>query len=71
VRLELDVVEQRYRAVLEVLAERAPVIEVPRGYGVPRQTVSEWLRWYAADGGLAERADRSSRPVDARIRWSR
>jgi transposase InsO family protein len=61
--VELGVVEQRYRAVLEVLQEGAPVIEVARRYGVARQTVHEWLARYASDGGLAGLADRSSRPV--------
>ena len=61
--VELGVVEQRYRAVLEVLEEGTPVIEVARRYGVARQTVHEWLARYASDGGLAGLADRSSRPV--------
>jgi transposase InsO family protein len=63
VLVELGVVEQRYRAVLEVLEEGAPVIEVARRYGVARQTVHEWLARYASGGGLAGLADRSSRPV--------
>jgi transposase InsO family protein len=61
VLVELDVVEQRYRAVLEVL-DGAPVVQVARRYGVTRQTVHEWLRRYARDGGLGGLADRSSRP---------
>ena len=61
--VELGVVEQRYRAVLEVLEEGAPVAEVARRYGVARQTVHEWLARYAGGGGLAGLADRSSRPV--------
>jgi leucine-zipper of insertion element IS481 len=55
------VVEQRYRAVLEVLEEGASVTEVARRHGVTRQTVHEWLARYSA-GGLAGLADRSSRP---------
>jgi len=43
VLVELNVVEQRYRAVLEVL-EGASVIEVARRNGVTRQTVHEWRR---------------------------
>jgi transposase len=62
VLVELGVVEQRYRAVLEVLEEGAPVTEVARRYGVARQTVHEWLARYAA-GGLGALADRSSRPA--------
>ena len=57
---ELGVVEQRYRAVLEVVEEGLPVTEVARRHGVARQTVHEWLARYAA-GGLAGLADRSSR----------
>jgi transposase len=53
--------EQRYRAVLEVLEEGTPVTEVARRYGVARQTVHEWLARYAG-GGLGGLADRSSRP---------
>ena len=41
VLVELGVVEQRYRAVLEVLEDGAPVTEVARRYGVARQTVHE------------------------------
>ena len=62
VLVELNVVEQRYRAVLEVL-EGASVIEVARRDGVTRQTVHEWLRRYAGEGGLGALADRSSRPA--------
>lgn len=59
--VELAVVEQRYRAVLEVL-DGASVTDVAVRYGVVRQTVHEWLRRYAGDGGLSGLADRSSRP---------
>jgi transposase InsO family protein len=62
VLVELGVVEQRYRAVLEVLEEGLPVTEVARRHGVARQTVHEWLARYAA-GGLGGLADRSSRPA--------
>jgi len=62
VLVELGVVEQRYRAVLEVL-DGASVTEVARRYGVARQTVHGWLRRYARDGGLGGLADRSSRPA--------
>jgi transposase InsO family protein len=62
VLVELGVVEQRYRAVLEVLEDGAPVAEVARRYGVARQTVHEWLRRYASEGGIGALADRSSRP---------
>jgi len=62
VLMELGVVEQRYRAVLEVLDEGSSVTDVARRYGVARQTVHEWLRRYASQGGLGGLADRSSRP---------
>jgi transposase InsO family protein len=61
VLVELGVVEQRYRAVLEVL-EGATVTDVAKRYGVARQTVHDWLRRYAREGGLAGLADRSSKP---------
>lgn len=60
--VELGVVEQRYRAVLEVLDEGVPVTVVARRYGVARQTVHEWLARYANGGGLAGLADRSPKP---------
>jgi transposase InsO family protein len=60
VLVELRLVEQRYKAVLEVL-EGAQVTDVARRYGVARQTVHDWLRRYG-DHGLAGLADRSSRP---------
>ena len=74
--VELGAVEQRYRAVLEVLEEGASVTEVARRYGVVRQTVHTWLRRYAEDGlgGLADRPSRPAScphqmpaPVEARI----
>jgi transposase InsO family protein len=38
------------------------VTVVARRYGVARQTVHQWLRRYANDGGLGGLADRSSKP---------
>src|SRR5215470_240568 len=54
---ELNVVEQRYRAVLEVLSG-TPVVEVAERYGVVRQTVHRWMARYRAEGldGLADRS---------------
>jgi transposase InsO family protein len=54
---ELSVTEQRYRAVLEVLAG-VPVTEVAGRYGVSRQSVHTWLRRYRDEGpsGLAGRS---------------
>jgi transposase-like protein len=43
---ELSVAERRYRAVLEVLHERVPVVEVTARYGVTRQSVHNWVRRY-------------------------
>ncbi|MGF0170193.1 IS481 family transposase [Streptomyces sp. Marseille-Q5077] len=59
--VELSVVEQRYRAVLAVLAG-ATVTEVAAQLGVSRQTVSGWKSRYGASG-LAGLADRSRRPA--------
>jgi len=59
--VELGLVEQRYKAVLEVLNDGASVTDVARRYGVGRQTVHKWLRRYAT-GGLAGLVDKSSRP---------
>ncbi|MDQ4132098.1 MAG: helix-turn-helix domain-containing protein [Actinomycetota bacterium] len=58
--VELGVVEQRYRAVCEVL-DGATVVDVARRNGVARQTVHDWLRAYA-NGGMADLVDRSCRP---------
>ena len=58
----LGLVEQRYRAVLEVINDGATVVDVARRNGVARQTVHGWLRGYAAHG-LAGLADKSSRPA--------
>ena len=59
--VELGLVEQRYKAVSEVLVDGATVTEVARRLGVSRQTVHSWLRRYG-NGGLAALVDRSSRP---------
>lgn len=60
--VELRLVEQRYRAVLEVLDDAAPVTDVARRYGVARQTVHEWLKRYGSEG-LGGLADRTSKPL--------
>jgi transposase len=54
---ELNVVEQRYRAVLEVL-DGTPVTEVAERFGVARQTVHRWVARYRESGidGLADRS---------------
>jgi transposase InsO family protein len=58
--VEVSVVEQRYRAVLEVRSG-VPVTEVAARFGVSRQSVHTWVRRYA-EGGLGALADRSRRP---------
>lgn len=58
--VELGLVEQRYKAVLEVL-EGASVTDVARRHGVGRQSVHRWLSRYA-DAGMAGLVDQSSRP---------
>jgi len=60
VLVELGVVEQRTKAVFEVL-DGASVTEVALRYGVCRQTVHTWLRRYATDG-FSALVDKSSRP---------
>jgi transposase InsO family protein len=61
VLIELGVVEQRHKAVLEVM-EGLTVTDVALRYGVTRQTLHRWLRWYA-QGGIGDLADSSSRPA--------
>jgi len=61
VLVELGVVEQRHKAVLEAL-DGAPVSDVALRNKVTRQTVHRWLRRYAAYG-LAGLADQPSRPA--------
>ena len=58
--VELSVVEQRYRAVLDAAAG-VPVTEVAERYGVSRQSVHAWVRRYE-QGGLGGLMDRSRRP---------
>ncbi len=57
---ELNVVEQRYQAVLEVL-DGTPVTEVAQRFGVTRQTVHRWVARYR-ESGLDGLADRSHAP---------
>ncbi|MDO8732375.1 MAG: IS481 family transposase [Actinomycetota bacterium] len=59
--VELSAVEQRYQAVLAVIRDGVPVVEVARRFDVSRQAVHRWLRWYEAQG-LVGLADRSHRP---------
>ncbi|MBN1321468.1 MAG: helix-turn-helix domain containing protein [Thermoleophilia bacterium] len=59
--VELGLVEQRHKAVLEVL-DGASVSDVAMRNGVTRQTVHRWLRRYGSRG-LAGLADESCRPA--------
>jgi transposase-like protein len=61
VLVEMGLLEQRHKAVLEVL-NGASVTDVARRYGVVRQTLHDWLRRYAR-GGMAALRDRSSNPA--------
>jgi transposase InsO family protein len=58
--VELRAVEQRHKAVLEVL-DGASVTDVAKRNGVSRQTVHTWLRRYASQG-IAGIVDRSTVP---------
>src|ERR1700758_2231795 len=59
--VEVSVVEQRYRAVLQARSG-VPVTEVAERFGVSRQSVHAWLRRYQ-DQGMEGLLDRSHRPV--------
>jgi transposase len=59
---EISVVEQRYHAVLAVIADGRTVSEVAGQWSVSRQTAHSWLARYEA-AGLSGLADRSHLPV--------
>ena len=54
--------EQRYQAVLAVIANGRTVSAVAKDCGVSRQTMHAWLAWYEAEG-LEGLKDRSHRPA--------
>src|SRR4029453_9260545 len=58
----LSVAEQRYRAVLAVIADGLSVTQAAEKVGVSRQTLHGWLARYEAEG-LEGLVDRSHRPV--------
>src|SRR3954447_2058227 len=58
---EMSVAEQRYLAVLAVIADGHDVASVAQQWGVSRQTLHAWLGRYEV-GGLEGLADRSHRP---------
>ena len=53
--------EQRYQAVLAVIRDGVPIVEVARRFDVSRQAVHRWLRWYG-DEGVQGLKDRSHAP---------
>lgn len=57
----ISMVEQRYRAVLEVIDAGATVTDVARRYGVDRTTIHRWLVRYANEG-LGSLENRSCKP---------
>jgi transposase InsO family protein len=59
---ELSVAEQRYLAVLAVIADGLTIKQVAEKVGVSRQTLHAWLARYEAEG-LDGLKDRSHRPV--------
>jgi len=59
--VELSVMEQRYQAVIAVVADGWKVTEVAARLGVSRQSVHRWVARYDK-GGLPALADRSHRP---------
>ena len=59
---EMSVTEQRYKAVLAVIADGRTVSEVASEWGVCRQTMHRWLARYEGDG-LEGLGNRSSRPT--------
>jgi len=61
VLVELGLLQQRHKAVLEVL-NAATVTDVARRYGVVRQGLHDWLRRYVRNG-MAALSDRSSKPL--------
>jgi transposase len=58
---ELSVTEQRYQAVLAVIAEGETVTDVAARFEVSRKTVHAWLNKYEA-GGVEGLGDGSHRP---------
>jgi transposase InsO family protein len=57
------VAEQRYKAVLAVIADGRTVTEVARDWGVSRQTLHAWLARYEEEG-LEGLSNRSRRPAN-------
>ena len=58
--VELSVVEQGYQAVLAVIRDGVSIVQVALRFGVSRQAVHRWLRWFE-DQELEGLVDRSHR----------
>jgi transposase len=56
-------VEQRYQAVLAVIRDGVPIVEVAHRFDVSRQAIHRWRRGYAGQGlpGLVDRTHRPAR----------
>ena len=67
--MELSVAEQRYQAVLAVIADGRAVSEVAGAWSVSRQTVHGWLARYETSGldGLSDRSHREPPRVQCRV----
>src|SRR5207245_10501313 len=59
---EMSVSEQRYKAVLAVIADGRSVTEVTKDWGVSRQTMHGWVARYEEEG-LEGLNNRSHRPA--------
>jgi transposase InsO family protein len=63
VLVERSIMEQRYEAVMAVLRDGEPVVEVAARFGVSRQSLHTWIARYQ-QGGIGGLADRSHRPTN-------
>jgi transposase len=61
VLIEHSVMEQRFEAVMAVVRDGLPVVEVAAKFGVSRQSVHAWIRRYEV-GGVTALEDRSHQP---------
>jgi transposase-like protein len=72
VLVERSVMEQRFEAVMAVVRDGLPVVEVAANFGVSRQSVHAWIRRYEA-GGVTALEDRSHQPFgcphQTRLAW--
>src|SRR5712692_5835445 len=71
---EMSVAEQRYKAVLTLIAGGRRMTEMARDQGVHRQTRHRWLARYEGDGleGFSNRSHRPANcPHQPRLQWRR